>query len=162
SCIGAVWKSTSRWRPAGTPSSSRASHSRAFPVWPPPETGSARQGGTVATACGPHPEPIRLGAVIILPVVSHDPTGCQAVMAGVQKPTPTSLMLRRMTASAVLDALRAGGPMTGSDLIDATGLARPTVHVVCNDLIRLGGIRETERRRPPGRPPPPCAWSATT
>jgi predicted NBD/HSP70 family sugar kinase len=59
-------------------------------------------------------------------------------------------MLRRMTASAVLDALRAGGPMTGSDLIDATGLARPTVHVVCNDLIRLGWIRETERRRPQG------------
>ena len=61
-----------------------------------------------------------------------------------QRPTPTSLMLRRMTASAVLDALRAGGPMTGSDLISATGLARPTVHVVCNDLIRLGWIRETE------------------
>jgi predicted NBD/HSP70 family sugar kinase len=40
--------------------------------------------------------------------------------------------------------------MTGSDLIDATGLARPTVHVVCNDLIRLGWIRETERRRPQG------------
>jgi predicted NBD/HSP70 family sugar kinase len=104
----------------------------------------------VATACGPHLEPIRLGAVIIPPVVSHDPTGCQAVMAGVHRPTPTSLMLRRMTASAVLDALRAGGPMTGSDLIDATGLARPTVHVVCNDLIRLGWIRETERRRPQG------------
>jgi predicted NBD/HSP70 family sugar kinase len=75
-----------------------------------------------------------------------------------QRSTPTSLMLRRMTASAVLDALRAGGPMTGSDLIDATGLARPTVHVVCNDLIRLGWIRETESRRPGcdsrrGRPP---------
>ena len=75
-----------------------------------------------------------------------------------QRSTPTSLMLRRMTASAVLDALRAGGPMTGSDLIDATGLARPTVHVVCNDLIRLGWIRETESRRPAGdsrrgRPP---------
>ena len=67
-----------------------------------------------------------------------------------QRPTPTSLMLRRMTASAVLDALRAGGPMTGSDLIDATGLARPTIHVVCNDLIRLGWIRETDSRRPEG------------
>jgi len=56
-----------------------------------------------------------------------------------------------MTASAVLDALRSGGPMTGSDLIDATGLARPTVHVVCNDLIRLGWIRETGNRRPDSR-----------
>jgi predicted NBD/HSP70 family sugar kinase len=55
-------------------------------------------------------------------------------------------MLRRMTASAVLDALRAGGPMTGSDLIDATGLARPTVHEICNDLIRLGWIREIDSR----------------
>jgi predicted NBD/HSP70 family sugar kinase len=67
-----------------------------------------------------------------------------------QRPTPTSLLLRRMTASAVLDALRSGGPMTGSDLIDATGLARPTIHVVCNDLIRLGWIRETGHRRPSG------------
>jgi predicted NBD/HSP70 family sugar kinase len=67
-----------------------------------------------------------------------------------QRSTPTSLMLRRMTASAVLHALRAGGPMTGSDLIGATGLARPTVHVICNDLIGLGWIRETESRRPSG------------
>ena len=71
-------------------------------------------------------------------------------MANMDRPTPTSVMLRRMTASAVLDALRAGGPMTGSDLIEATGLARPTVHVVCNDLIRLGWIREMESRRPQG------------
>ena len=68
-----------------------------------------------------------------------------------QRSTPTSLLLRRMTATAVLDALRSGGPMTGSDLIDATGLARPTVHVVCNDLIRLGWIRETGNRRPDSR-----------
>ena len=71
-------------------------------------------------------------------------------MASMDRPTPTSVMLRRMTASAVLDALRAGGPMTGSDLIEATGLARPTVHVVCNELIRLGWIREMESRRPQG------------
>jgi predicted NBD/HSP70 family sugar kinase len=64
-----------------------------------------------------------------------------------QRATPTSLMLRRMTASAVLDALRAGGPMTGSDLMSATGLARPTIHVVCNDLIRLGWIQEMDSRR---------------
>jgi predicted NBD/HSP70 family sugar kinase len=66
------------------------------------------------------------------------------------RPTPTSLLLRRMTASAVLDALRAGGPMTGSDLMSATGLTRPTVHVVCNDLIRLGWIREMDSRPPTG------------
>ena len=71
-------------------------------------------------------------------------------MVTTRKPTPTSLMLRRMTATAVLDALRSGGPMTGSDLINATGLARPTVHEICNDLIRLGWIREMENRRPRG------------
>ena len=67
-----------------------------------------------------------------------------------QRPTPTSLLLRRMTASAVLDALRGGGPMTGSDLMSATGLTRPTVHVVCNELIRLGWIREMDSRPPTG------------
>jgi predicted NBD/HSP70 family sugar kinase len=71
-------------------------------------------------------------------------------MVTTQRATPTSLMLRRMTATAVLDALRAGGPMTGTDLIGATGLARPTVHEVCNDLIRLGWIREMDNRRPRG------------
>jgi predicted NBD/HSP70 family sugar kinase len=76
--------------------------------------------------------------------------GVKPRVASMQRSTPTSLMLRRMTASAVLDALRAGGPMTGSDLIDATGLARPTIHEICNDLIRLGWIRETNSRRPTG------------
>jgi predicted NBD/HSP70 family sugar kinase len=77
-----------------------------------------------------------------------------------QRATPTSLMLRRMTASAVLDALRAGGPMTGSDLMSTTGLARPTIHVVCNDLIRLGWIREMDSRRPTGegRRGRPARW----
>jgi predicted NBD/HSP70 family sugar kinase len=116
----------------------------------PSQTDPRLRKGSAATPCGPHPDPIRLGAIIIPPVVSHVPTGCQAAVASMQRSTPTSLMLRRMTASAVLDALRAGGPMTGSDLIHATGLARPTVHVVCNDLIRLGWIRETESRRPTG------------
>src|SRR5918997_1469957 len=70
----------------------------------------------------PHLEAMRLGAIIIPPVVSHVPTRCQARVASMHRPTPTSLLLRRMTASAVLDALRAGGPMTGSDLMNATGL----------------------------------------
>ena len=43
--------------------------------------------------------------------------GVKPFMGSMHRPTPTSLMLRRMTASVVLDALRAGGPMTGSDLI---------------------------------------------
>jgi LacI family transcriptional regulator len=59
-------------------------------------------------------------------------------------------MLRRMSARAVLDALRAGGPMTGSDLMAATGINRSTVHEICNGLIGLGWIRELVPRSPAG------------
>ena len=64
--------------------------------------------------------------------------------------SPTSPMLRRFSAKAVFDALRAGGPMTGSDLMAATGINRSTVHEICNDLIGAGWIRELDPRRPAG------------
>src|SRR5688572_22641504 len=64
--------------------------------------------------------------------------------------SPTSPMLRRLSARAVLDALRAGGPMTGTDLMASTGMNRSTVHEVCNDLIGLGWIQELDPRRPTG------------
>lgn len=73
-----------------------------------------------------------------------------------REPTVTSPLLRRLTAGAVLDALRAAGAVTGTDLMAATGLSRPTVHVVCDDLIRLGWVREVTADQPargsrPGR-----------
>ena len=60
--------------------------------------------------------------------------------------TATSPLLRRMNAGAVLAVLRTGGPATGTELMDATGLSRPTVHTVCDDLIELGWIEEIESR----------------
>lgn len=68
----------------------------------------------------------------------------------------TSPLLRRLNAGVILDALRSMGPATGTELISATGLSRPTVHTVCDHLIEMGWIRELEHRQPetgstPGR-----------
>lgn len=73
-----------------------------------------------------------------------------------REPTATSPLLRRLNAGAVLDALRATGPATGSELMATTGLSRPTVHTVCDHLISRGWIHEIEQRAPergsgPGR-----------
>lgn len=70
--------------------------------------------------------------------------------------TATSPLLRRLNAGLVLDALRSMGPATGTELIAATGLSRPTVHTVCDHLIEMGWIHELEHRQPeagstPGR-----------
>jgi predicted NBD/HSP70 family sugar kinase len=55
----------------------------------------------------------------------------------------TAPVLRRITAEAVLQALVSGGELTAGDLIAATGLSRPTVHSVCDELIGLGWVLET-------------------
>lgn len=44
--------------------------------------------------------------------------------------------------SAVLHLMRRRGAVTGTDLIEATGLARATVIAVCDDLIKAGWVRE--------------------
>ncbi len=69
--------------------------------------------------------------------------------------TATSPLLRRLNAIAVLNALRRSGPVTAAELMDATGLSRPTVHTVCDQLIELGWVTELAGRRPlnkTGRP----------
>ncbi len=66
--------------------------------------------------------------------------------------TPT---LRRRSAHAVLDVLLAAdGGRSGSELMAATGLSRPTVHAVCDELIAEGWLVELEPRPPadPSRP----------
>lgn len=65
-------------------------------------------------------------------------------------------VVRRVTARAVLDALRSGGPFTVSELVDRTALTRATVIAVCEDLVRRGWAEEhvLERSGPQrGRPP---------
>jgi predicted NBD/HSP70 family sugar kinase len=71
----------------------------------------------------------------------------------------TSPLLRRLNAAAVLDVMRAStSPLTGTEIMEATLLSRPTVHAVCGELMRRGLVTETEGRSPvsgsqPGRRP---------
>ncbi len=50
------------------------------------------------------------------------------------------------SAVAVLDALRPAGPLTAGEVMEVTGLSRPTVHAACEELIRLGWAVEREGR----------------
>ncbi|MBW0094108.1 MarR family transcriptional regulator, partial [Pseudonocardia sp. KRD-188] len=44
-------------------------------------------------------------------------------------------VVRRLNTQAVLDAVLDAGACSGADLMARTGLSRPTVHAVCDDLI---------------------------
>ncbi|MBD8043850.1 ROK family transcriptional regulator [Arthrobacter sp. Sa2BUA2] len=63
----------------------------------------------------------------------------------------TPQLLRRTNLRTVLDVLRSVPSVTGSDLIEATGLTRATVIAVCDDLIRRGWAREQESPRAAGQ-----------
>jgi len=72
-------------------------------------------------------------------------------------PTATTpKLLRRMNAHVVLDALREANSLGVSDLVSVTGLSRPTVDAVVDDLMRLGWVTEiadeAQFRRGRGRP----------
>lgn len=56
-------------------------------------------------------------------------------------------LLRRTNMTVILRHMRGAGVVTGSDLMDHTGLTRATVIAACNDLIRLGWVLELESRR---------------
>jgi predicted NBD/HSP70 family sugar kinase len=60
----------------------------------------------------------------------------------------TPQQLRHTNMSAVLAVMRRTAAVTGSDLIEATGLARATVIAVCDDLIHAGWVRELPAQRP--------------
>src|SRR4051812_35560879 len=68
----------------------------------------------------------------------------------------TPKLLRRLNAGLVLDALRNGGEMRVTELVAATGLSRPTVDAVADDILRLGWVEERDddggARRARGRP----------
>ncbi|MCC3275550.1 MULTISPECIES: ROK family transcriptional regulator [unclassified Arthrobacter] len=63
----------------------------------------------------------------------------------------TPQLLRRANLRAVLHVLRSAPSVTGTDLIDATGLTRATVIAVCDDLIARGWARETDSPRAGGQ-----------
>jgi predicted NBD/HSP70 family sugar kinase len=68
-----------------------------------------------------------------------------------------------MNAQRVLDALRAAGePLLVTALVARTGLSRPTVDAVADDLLRLGWVTELAPERPRrGRPARSLAFHST-
>src|SRR4051794_2665121 len=66
----------------------------------------------------------------------------------------TPRLLRRMNAQRVLDVLRAAdGPLRVTELVAQTGMSRPTVDAVADDLVRLGWLEERGAEAPRrGRP----------
>ncbi|GAA3236171.1 ROK family protein [Pseudonocardia petroleophila] len=63
-------------------------------------------------------------------------------------------VVRRLNTQAVLDVVLDAGRSSGADLMARTGLSRPTVHAVCDDLIERGWLVEPPRpgTARPGRP----------
>lgn len=61
--------------------------------------------------------------------------------------TATPQLLRRVSAGAVLDFMRASEAVTVTDVMDATGLTRATAIAVCEDLVQRGWLRELENQR---------------
>lgn len=63
-------------------------------------------------------------------------------------------VVRLMNTRAVLEEVLDRGPLGAADLMAATGLSRPTVHAVCDDLIARGWLVEPPRADAgrPGRP----------
>lgn len=64
--------------------------------------------------------------------------------SGTKKTEATVPVLRKISASAVLEALIAGPLLDASGLMEATGLSRPTVLAVCDELLALGWLEEVE------------------
>jgi predicted NBD/HSP70 family sugar kinase len=56
-----------------------------------------------------------------------------------------------MNARVVLDALRETGALRVTEIVAATGLSRPTVDAVVDDLVRLGWLAEADAGEPPRR-----------
>ena len=59
----------------------------------------------------------------------------------------TPQLLRRVSAGAVLDFMRASQAVTVTEVMQATGLTRATAISVCEDLTERGWIRELENQR---------------
>lgn len=64
-----------------------------------------------------------------------------------ESPPATPQLLRRVSAGAVLEFLRASQAVTVTEVMEATGLTRATAISVCEDLMARGWIRELENQR---------------
>ncbi|MFI2564790.1 ROK family protein [Paenarthrobacter sp. NPDC018779] len=63
---------------------------------------------------------------------------------------PSTQLVRRLNAGAMLKAMRGAGVVTGTELMAQTGLSRATVISICDELVRLGWLRELENQRGAG------------
>ncbi|BCW49424.1 hypothetical protein StoSoilB13_17660 [Arthrobacter sp. StoSoilB13] len=63
---------------------------------------------------------------------------------------PSTQLVRRVNASAMLKAMRGAGVVTGTELMASTGLSRATVISICDELVRLGWLQELENQRGAG------------
>lgn len=66
-------------------------------------------------------------------------------MAEISAATPQ--LVRRVSAGAVLEFMRASDAVTVTEVMEATGLTRATAIAVCEDLMQRGWIRELENQR---------------
>src|SRR5438105_4593410 len=64
-----------------------------------------------------------------------------------------SRLVRHVNSGTVLSVFWESDVLTVTDLMEATGLTRVTVHAVCSDLIRMGWVRECEPQRTPAGQP---------
>lgn len=60
---------------------------------------------------------------------------------------PEPQLLRRVSASTVLNFMRASRAVTVTEIMQATGLARATALSVCDELLERGWLRELENQR---------------
>ncbi|OFI37403.1 sugar kinase [Arthrobacter sp. SW1] len=63
---------------------------------------------------------------------------------------PSTQLVRRVNASAMLKVMRGAGVLTGTELMAVTGLSRATVISICDELVRLGWLQELENQRGAG------------
>src|SRR3954463_7760306 len=61
-----------------------------------------------------------------------------------QPTAATPRLLRRLNAQRVLDVLRESEPLKVTELVERTGLSRPSVDAIVDELLRLGWISEVE------------------
>jgi len=73
-----------------------------------------------------------------------------------ERPTADHAVMRSLNRSLVLDHLRAHGTASRASVAEGTGLAKPTVSLIVEDLLREGLVEEIGRgatSRQGGRPP---------
>ena len=67
----------------------------------------------------------------------------------------TPPLLKDMNERTVLEAIRAGAPISRAEISRRVGISKPTVSLALQSLLEAGLVREAARRRPVVEPLPP-------